>query len=73
PEAEGADVELKAEEPDGESSTARDPQRNLEALHRHERLREAESETSRTEVGPVVLVEMLMELVSKAPDRLYLN
>nr|GFD00137.1 hypothetical protein [Tanacetum cinerariifolium] len=46
----------------GESSTARDPQfvgglapwalrRDLEALHRHERIREAESETSRTEVS----------------------
>nr|GEY79941.1 ribonuclease H-like domain-containing protein [Tanacetum cinerariifolium] len=60
--AEGADVELEAEEPDGESSTARDPQfvgglapwalrRDLEALRRHERIREAESETSRTEVA----------------------
>nr|GFC24216.1 putative reverse transcriptase domain-containing protein [Tanacetum cinerariifolium] len=60
PEAEGADVELEAGEPDGESSTARDPQfigglapwalrRDLEALRRHERIREAESETSRTE------------------------
>nr|GFC13528.1 hypothetical protein [Tanacetum cinerariifolium] len=46
----------------GESSTARDPQfvgglapwalrRDLEALRRHERIREAESETSRTEVS----------------------
>nr|GFA56379.1 hypothetical protein [Tanacetum cinerariifolium] len=46
----------------GESSIARDPQfvgglapwalrRDLEALHRHERIREAESETSRTEVA----------------------
>nr|GFC45199.1 hypothetical protein [Tanacetum cinerariifolium] len=46
----------------GESSTARDPQfvgglppwalrRDLEALHRHERIREAESETSRSEVA----------------------
>nr|GEX24770.1 hypothetical protein [Tanacetum cinerariifolium] len=62
PEAEGADVELKAEEPDGESSTARDPQfvgglapwalrRDLEALRRHERIREAESETGRTEIA----------------------
>nr|GFD34375.1 hypothetical protein [Tanacetum cinerariifolium] len=44
----------------GESSTARDPQfvgglapwalrRDLEALRRHERIREAESETGRTE------------------------
>nr|GFC69071.1 hypothetical protein [Tanacetum cinerariifolium] len=87
--AEGADVELEAEEPDGvleatirigsqrpfavrdflmgfhevgESSTAHDPQfigglvpwalrRDLEALRRHERIREAESETSRTEVA----------------------
>nr|GFB08464.1 hypothetical protein [Tanacetum cinerariifolium] len=67
PEAEGADVELKVEEPDGfheegVSSTARDPQfvgglapwalrRDLEALRRQERIREAESETSRTEVA----------------------
>nr|GFB91831.1 hypothetical protein [Tanacetum cinerariifolium] len=62
PEAEGADVELEAEEPDGESFTARDPQfvgglapwalrRDLEALRRHERIREAESKTSRTEVA----------------------
>nr|GEY79162.1 hypothetical protein [Tanacetum cinerariifolium] len=46
----------------GESSTARDPQfvgglaswalrRNLEALRRQERIREAESETSRTEIA----------------------
>nr|GFC09124.1 hypothetical protein [Tanacetum cinerariifolium] len=46
----------------GESSTTRDPQfigglapwalrRDLEALRRHERIREAESETSRTEVA----------------------
>nr|GFC83203.1 hypothetical protein [Tanacetum cinerariifolium] len=46
----------------GESFTARDPQfvgglaqwalrRDLKALHRHERIREAESETSRTEVS----------------------
>nr|GFA98715.1 hypothetical protein [Tanacetum cinerariifolium]GFB09378.1 hypothetical protein [Tanacetum cinerariifolium] len=46
----------------GESSTARDPQfvgglapwalrRDLETLRRHERIREAESETSRTEVA----------------------
>nr|GFC56375.1 hypothetical protein [Tanacetum cinerariifolium] len=46
----------------GESSTARDPQfvgglapwalrRDLEALRRHERIREAESEMSRTEAG----------------------
>nr|GFC24501.1 hypothetical protein [Tanacetum cinerariifolium] len=62
PEAEGADVELEAEEPDGESSTARDPQflgglapwalrRDLEALRRQERIMEAESEMSRTEVA----------------------
>nr|GEZ84078.1 hypothetical protein [Tanacetum cinerariifolium] len=49
----------------GESSTARDPQfvggsapwaprRDLEALHRHKRLREAESETSRTEVALIM-------------------
>nr|GFC62639.1 reverse transcriptase domain-containing protein [Tanacetum cinerariifolium] len=46
----------------GESSTARNPQfigglapwalrRDLEALRRHERIREAESETGRTELG----------------------
>nr|GEY94657.1 hypothetical protein [Tanacetum cinerariifolium] len=62
PEAEGADVELEAEEPNGESSTACDPQfvgalapwalrRDLEALRRQERNGEAESETSRTEVA----------------------
>nr|GEY63496.1 hypothetical protein [Tanacetum cinerariifolium] len=89
PGAEGADVELEAEEPDGvpeaaigagsqrpfamrnfpmgvyeigQPSTARDPQfvgglapwalrRDLEALRRHERIREAEAETSRTEVA----------------------
>nr|GEW12602.1 putative reverse transcriptase domain-containing protein [Tanacetum cinerariifolium] len=87
--AEGADVELEAEEPDGapkatigtgsrrpfairdfpmgfheagESSTARDPQfvgglapwalrRHLEALRSHERIKEAESKTSRTEIA----------------------
>nr|GFD32372.1 hypothetical protein [Tanacetum cinerariifolium] len=92
PEAEGADVELEAEEPDGvseavigagsqrpfairdfpigvyetgESSTARDPQFvgglapwalrcDLEALRRQERIREAESETSRTEVALIM-------------------
>nr|GFB09898.1 hypothetical protein [Tanacetum cinerariifolium] len=48
-----------------ESSTARDPQfvsglaqwalrRDLEALRRHERIREAESETSRTEVALIM-------------------
>nr|GFA57869.1 putative zinc finger, CCHC-type, retrotransposon Gag domain protein [Tanacetum cinerariifolium] len=62
PEAEGADVELEAEEPDGESSTARDPQfvgglapwalrRDLEALRGQDMIREAESETSRTEIA----------------------
>nr|GEX77135.1 hypothetical protein [Tanacetum cinerariifolium] len=61
PEAEEADNELEVEEA-GESSTARDPQfvgglapwalrRDLEALRRHERIKEAESETSRTEVA----------------------
>nr|GFB13394.1 hypothetical protein [Tanacetum cinerariifolium] len=49
----------------GESSTARDPQfvgglalwalrRDLEVLRRHERIREAESETSRTEVSLIM-------------------
>nr|GFB56144.1 hypothetical protein [Tanacetum cinerariifolium] len=49
----------------GESSTARDPQfvgglapwalrRDLEALRRHERIREAESETSRTEIALIM-------------------
>nr|GEZ70389.1 hypothetical protein [Tanacetum cinerariifolium] len=62
PEAEGADVKLEVEEPDGESSTARDPQfigglapwvlrRDLKSLHRQERIREAESDTSRTEIA----------------------
>nr|GEX47966.1 putative reverse transcriptase domain-containing protein [Tanacetum cinerariifolium] len=61
PEAEEADVELEAEEPDGESSTACDPQfvgglaawalrRDLEALRRQERIREAELRTCRTEI-----------------------
>nr|GEX84969.1 hypothetical protein [Tanacetum cinerariifolium] len=62
PEAKGVDVELEAEEPDGESFTARDPQfvgglvtwefrYDLEVLHRQERIREAESGTSRTEIA----------------------
>nr|GFC59904.1 hypothetical protein [Tanacetum cinerariifolium] len=62
PEAEGDNVDLEAEEPDGESSTARDPQfvgglapwalrHDLEALRRQERIREAESGTSRTEIA----------------------
>nr|GFA22431.1 putative reverse transcriptase domain-containing protein [Tanacetum cinerariifolium] len=67
PEAEGADVELEAEEPDGvpEATIGTGSQRpfavrglapwalrcDLEALRRHERIREAESETSRTEVA----------------------
>nr|GFB46879.1 hypothetical protein [Tanacetum cinerariifolium] len=59
PEAEGADVELETEEPDGvpEATIGTGSQRpfaalrrDLEALCRHERIREAESETSRTEV-----------------------
>nr|GFB33174.1 hypothetical protein [Tanacetum cinerariifolium] len=60
PKAKGDDVELKAEEPD-----ARNPQfvgglapwalrHDLEALRRHERLREAELETSRTEVALIM-------------------
>nr|GFA60466.1 hypothetical protein [Tanacetum cinerariifolium] len=67
PEAEGADVELEAEEPDGAlKATIRTGsqrlfvvrglapwslRRDLEALRRHERIREAESETSRTEIS----------------------
>nr|GFC82933.1 hypothetical protein [Tanacetum cinerariifolium] len=67
PEAEGADVELEADEPDGvlEATIGTGSQRpfairglapwalrhDLEALRRHERIREAESETSRTEVA----------------------
>nr|GEZ54922.1 putative reverse transcriptase domain-containing protein [Tanacetum cinerariifolium] len=67
PEAEGVDVELEAEEPDGvpEATIRTGSQRpfavrglapwalrrDLEALHRHERIREAESETSRNEVA----------------------
>nr|GFD11202.1 hypothetical protein [Tanacetum cinerariifolium] len=61
PEAKDADDELEVEEA-GESSTARDPQfvgglapwalrRDLEALRRQERITEAESETSRTEIA----------------------
>nr|GFA99956.1 hypothetical protein [Tanacetum cinerariifolium] len=54
PEAEGADVELEADEPDGvpEATIGTGSQRrDLEALRRHERIREAESETSKTEVA----------------------
>nr|GFB09373.1 hypothetical protein [Tanacetum cinerariifolium] len=55
PEAEGADVELEAEEPDGVSEAAiragSQRPRDLEALRRYKRIREAESETSRTEVA----------------------
>nr|GEY90173.1 hypothetical protein [Tanacetum cinerariifolium] len=67
PEAEGADFELEAEEPDGvpEATIGTGSQRpfavrglvpwalrrDLEALRRHERIREAESETGRTEVS----------------------
>nr|GEX42411.1 hypothetical protein [Tanacetum cinerariifolium] len=58
PEAEGADIELEAEEPDGVPEAAigaGSQRRDLEALRRHERIREAESETSRTEtLGKVV-------------------
>nr|GFA47874.1 hypothetical protein [Tanacetum cinerariifolium] len=53
PEAEGANVELEVEEPDGAPEatirTGSQRLRDLEALCRHERIREAESETSRTE------------------------
>nr|GFB56384.1 hypothetical protein [Tanacetum cinerariifolium] len=60
PEAEGANVELEAEEPDGvpEATIGTGSQRlfvalrrDLEALRRQKRIREAESETSRTEVA----------------------
>nr|GEU58757.1 putative reverse transcriptase domain-containing protein [Tanacetum cinerariifolium] len=67
PEAEGADVELEAEEPDGASEATIGTgsqrlfairglapwalRRDLEALHRHERIMEAESETRRTEIA----------------------
>nr|GFA94233.1 hypothetical protein [Tanacetum cinerariifolium] len=60
PEAEGADVELEAEEPDGtpEATIGTGSQRpfaalrrDLEALRRHEKIKEAESETSRTEIA----------------------
>nr|GEZ88952.1 hypothetical protein [Tanacetum cinerariifolium] len=66
PEAEGDDVELEAEEPDGASEAtirtgSQRPfvvrglapwalRRDLEALRRQERIREAESGTSRTEI-----------------------
>nr|GFA02169.1 hypothetical protein [Tanacetum cinerariifolium] len=57
----------------GESSTARDPQfigglapwalrRDLEALRRHERIREAESETSRTEVALLGLEAKIVKM-----------
>nr|GFC49517.1 hypothetical protein [Tanacetum cinerariifolium] len=54
PEAEGADVELEAEEPDGapEATIGTGSQRrDLEALNRQKRIREAESKTSRTEIA----------------------
>nr|GEW86996.1 putative reverse transcriptase domain-containing protein [Tanacetum cinerariifolium] len=60
PEAKGADVELEAEEPDGApEATIRtgsqrpfaELRRDLEALRRQERIREAESGTSRTEIA----------------------
>nr|GEX89640.1 reverse transcriptase domain-containing protein [Tanacetum cinerariifolium] len=59
PEAEGANVELEAKEPDGAPEATIGTgglapwalRRDLEALRRHERIREAESETSRTEVA----------------------
>nr|GFC31071.1 hypothetical protein [Tanacetum cinerariifolium] len=58
PEAEGADVELEAEELDGAPEATIGTgslapwalRRDLEALRRQERIREAESETSRTEI-----------------------
>nr|GEZ22161.1 hypothetical protein [Tanacetum cinerariifolium] len=56
----------------GESFTARDPQsvgglapwdlrRDLEALRRHERIREAESETSRTEIALIMPPKHMLE------------
>nr|GEZ95206.1 hypothetical protein [Tanacetum cinerariifolium] len=54
PEVKGADVELEAEDPDGapEATIGTGSQRrDLEALRRQERIREAESETSRTEIA----------------------
>nr|GFA57265.1 putative retrotransposon Gag domain-containing protein [Tanacetum cinerariifolium] len=54
PEAEGDDVELEAEEPDGVlEATIRtgSQRRDLEALRRHERIKEVELETSRTEIA----------------------
>nr|GFC19380.1 putative zinc finger, CCHC-type, retrotransposon Gag domain protein [Tanacetum cinerariifolium] len=63
PEADGADVELEAEEPDGvpEAVIGAGSQRPfairdfpMEALRGHERIREAESETSRTEVALIM-------------------
>nr|GFB29506.1 putative reverse transcriptase domain-containing protein [Tanacetum cinerariifolium] len=62
PEAEGVDVELEAEEPDGVPEATIGTgglapwalRRDLEALRRHERIREAESETSRTEVALIM-------------------
>nr|GFB66433.1 hypothetical protein [Tanacetum cinerariifolium] len=71
PEAEDADDELKVEEA-GESSTTRDPQFigglapwalrcDLEALRRQERIREAESETSMTEIALIMPPKPMLE------------
>nr|GFA54397.1 reverse transcriptase domain-containing protein [Tanacetum cinerariifolium] len=68
PEAKGADVELEAEEPDGapEATIGIVPKgrllRDLEALRRQERIRKAESETSRIE-------EVLLDLTRMERDR----
>nr|GEX40812.1 hypothetical protein [Tanacetum cinerariifolium] len=59
PEADGANVELEAEEPDGAPEATIGTgglapwalRSDLEALRRQERIREAESETSRTEIA----------------------
>nr|GFD40091.1 hypothetical protein [Tanacetum cinerariifolium] len=63
----------------GESSTARDPQfigglalwalrHDLEALRRHERIREAESETSRTAIALFYLEMFRKGAVPKPPS-----
>nr|GFB03272.1 putative reverse transcriptase domain-containing protein [Tanacetum cinerariifolium] len=65
PEAEGADVELEAEEPDGGLAPWA-LRRNLEALRRQERIKEAELETSRTEVA--LMEQELYNLRMKGMD-----
>nr|GEX84043.1 putative zinc finger, CCHC-type, retrotransposon Gag domain protein [Tanacetum cinerariifolium] len=64
PKAEGADVELEAEELDGGLAPWA-LRHDLETLRRQERIREAESETSRTEESLGKVVERLKVLKSE--------